>query len=48
MHFVDFLRVRHIQEHVHMAIFEEIGDILERELIILWDLDVTHVPALDI
>ena len=47
-HLVDLLLVGHVLPHVLVPFAEKVGDIFEREAIVLWDLDMSDVPTLDI
>ena len=47
-HLVDFFWVRHILEYISVSIIQKAGDILQREPIVLRDLNVAHVTAFDV
>ena len=45
---MNLLSIRHILEYVYMAIVQKIRYILDGEPIVLRDLDITNIHALDI
>ena len=44
---MDFLAIRHVLKHVLMTILQELRDIVEREALILGDLNPAAVLTLD-